>query len=242
MVYDASANRRFTWAFGAFSWGQANADNASTSLLSLTGRLGYQPVLRNDKDHTFHLGASFSSRTPTSDRVRYEARPEARFVSPFADTGDVPATRNTLFGLEAAWKKNNTWAQAEWIRSNLSTALETDPHFGGFTVQVGQFLTGYSRPWDNLVGVWGRVKPDYPYRGGNPFKKANGGEWEVAARYSVVDLTDGEVQGGVVRDITLGVNWYPRTTWRLQFNWIHSRVEDVGYANIWVLRYQYAIK
>jgi phosphate-selective porin OprO/OprP len=242
MVYDASKNRRFTWAAGAFSWGRATADNASTSLLSLTGRFGYQPVDRNDGVNALHIGFSVSTRTPTSDRVRYEARPEARFVRPFADTGDVPASRNTLFCLETAWKQKNTWAQVEWIRSNLSTAAESDPHFSGLTIQAGRFLTGYSRPWDNLFGVWGRVRPDNPYRGGNPFKRASGGEWEVAARYSSVDLDDGEVKGGVVRDITLGINWYPRTTWKLQFNWIHSRVEDVGYANIWVLRYQYAIK
>jgi phosphate-selective porin OprO/OprP len=242
MVYDASKDRRFTWAAGAFSWGRETDDNASSSLLSLTGRFGFHPVHRNDGTHTLHLGISLSSRAPTSDRVRYEARPEARFVRPFADTGDVPSTRNLLVGLEAAWRKDSTWAQAEWIRANVKTDIGGDPHFDGFAIQVGQFLTGMSRPWDALFGVWGRVRPDEKYRGGNPFKKTNGGEWEVAARYSTVDLDDGLVEGGTIRDLTAGVNWYPSTMTKVQFNWVHSRVEDVGYANIWVLRFQYAIK
>ncbi len=242
MVYDASKDHRFTWAAGAFSWGRETSDNASTSVLSLTGRFGFQPVHHNDGTHTLHLGVSLSSRAPTGDKVRYEARPEARFVRPFADTGDVPSTRSLLVGLEAAWRKDSTWAQAEWIRANVDSSAGGDPHFGGFAIQVGQFLTGMSRPWDHLFGVWGRVRPDENYRGGNPFKKTNGGEWEVAARYSTVDFDEGLVEGGTIRDLTVGVNWYPTIMSKFQFNWIHSRVESSGYANIWVLRYQFAIK
>ncbi len=70
----------------------------------------------------------------------------------------------------------------------------------------------------------------------------SGGAWEVAARYSMVDLTDGTVTGGVVRDLTAGVNWYASATSKVQLNWIHSKVEDVGNADIWILRYQFAIQ
>ena len=241
MVYDASKNRRFTWAVGAFSWGRETSDNASTSLLSLTGRFGFQPVKRNAEGSVFHLGLSFSSRSPTSDKQRYEARPEARFVPPFADTGDFPGNTNLLFGLEAAWKKDRVWAQAEFIRSNVE-AGDDSAHFGGAVIQVGYFLTEFTRPWDNLFGVWGRVRPPQSYSWGNPFKEKSGGLWEVAGRWSTVDLNDGAIQGGAVRDLTFGVNWYPNSTSKFQFNWINSRVEDLGTANIWVLRYQFAVK
>ena len=242
MIYDASKSRRFTWAVGAFSWGRENDDNASTSMLSVTGRLGFRPVRYNDGHTMLHLGASFSARSPDGDEERYRARPEARFVPVFADTGDIPATGNMLTGFEAAWKSGSWWAQGEWIQSRLESVEVGDPRFHGFAVQTGTFLTGQSRPWDDLFGVWGRVRPEQNYRGGNPFKAANGGAWEIAARYSMVDLTDGAVTGGVVRDLTAGVNWYPNFTMKLQLNWIHSKVEDSGNADIWVLRYQFAIK
>lgn len=242
MVYDASKNRRFTWAFGAFSWGRESEENASTSTLSLTGRLGFRPVRYNDGHTMLHLGASFSLRSPDGDQERYRARPEARFVPYVVDTGDIPATGNALTGLEAAWKTGSWWAQAEWIQSKLESFEAGDPRFYGIALQTGFFLTGQSRPWDDLFGVWGRLRPEQAYRGGNPFKKANGGAWELAARYSMVDLTDGTVTGGVVRDLTAGINWYASTTSKLQFNWVHSRVEDSGYANIWILRYQFAIQ
>ncbi len=241
MVYDASRNRRFTWAFGVFSWGQQQADNASVSLFSLTGRVGFQPIKYNNKKTKIHVGLSFSSRSPTSNKVRYEALPEARFVRPFADTGDVESNRNTLLGLEAAWRNGSSWAQVDWIRAETETA-EGKAHFGGYSLQAGHFLTRYERPWDSLFAVWGRVRPEQNYHGGNPFKKAKGGLWEVAARYSYVDLDDGNVQGGVVRDVTAGVNWYPDATSKIQFNWIYSNVEDLGHANIWVVQYGFAVR
>jgi phosphate-selective porin OprO/OprP len=242
MVYDASKSRRFTWAVGAFSWGSENEDNASTSTLSITGRLGVRPVRYNDGHTMLHLGASFSARNPDGGEERYRARPEARFVPYFADTGDIPATGNTLTGLEAAWKSGSWWAQGEWIQSKLESVEAGDPRFYGFALQAGFFLTGQSRPWDDLFGVWGRLLPEQRYRRGNPFRKSSGGAWEVAARYSTVDLTDGTVTGGVVRDLTAGVNWYPNRTSKLQLNWIRSKVEDVDSASIWVLRYQFAIQ
>jgi phosphate-selective porin OprO/OprP len=242
MVYDASKSRRFTWAVGAFSWGRENEENASTSTLSLTGRFGFRPVRYNDGRTMLHLGASFSARSPDGDEERYRARPEARFVPFFADTGDIPATANALTGLEAAWKSGSWWAQAEWIQSRLESSEAGDPRLYGYAIQAGTFLTGHSRPWDDLFGVWARLRPEVGYRGGNPFKKANSGAWEVAARYSMIDLNDGTVTGGVVRDLTAGVNWYANSTSKLQLNWIYSKVEDLGSANIWVLRYQFAIR
>ncbi len=236
MVYDASKNRRFTWAAGIFSWGRQTSDNASGSLFSLTGRFGYQPLSFNSHKSVFHVGFSVSTRTPTSNSVRFEARPDARFVRPFADTGDVPTTRNNLIGVEAAWRGGSSWAQGEWIRANLDSGTDKKD-FGGVAIQVGYFLTGYTRPWDRLFGVWGRVRPEENYHWGNPFKKSSGGIWEVAGRLSTIDLTDGDVHGGSVRDLTFGVNWYPNSTSKFQFNWIFSRVKDLGSANIWVCKH-----
>jgi phosphate-selective porin len=46
----------------------------------------------------------------------------------------------------------------------------------------------------------------------------------------------------VVRDLTAGINWYVSATSKFQLNWVHSKVEDSGNADIWVLRYQFAIQ
>jgi phosphate-selective porin len=240
MVYDASANRRWNWAVGAFSVGQTSADNQSKSTLSLTGRFGYRPIMRDDGRHMLHVGLSLSTRSPSGSDVKYESRPEARFVDPLISTGAMPSNKNNLLGLEAAWKRAGWWFQGEWIRASVATT-EGDRYFGGLTFQVGWFPDGHSRPWDGLNAIWGRVRPKRRYRWGNPVQ-GSGGIWEVIGRFSTSDLTDREIDGGELWNATGGVNWYLGATSKLQFNWVHSRVEDSGYANIWILRYQFAVQ
>ncbi|WP_447407200.1 porin, partial [Clostridium perfringens] len=48
--------------------------------------------------------------------------------------------------------------------------------------------------------------------------------FELAARYSAIDLDTGRFRGGVERDVTLGVNWYPEPNIRLITNYIHGRI------------------
>ncbi len=48
------------------------------------------------------------------------------------------------------------------------------------------------------------------------------GAWEVASRWSYVDLNDGLVQGGRVQNLTQGVNWYLNPYCKWVFNYIHS--------------------
>lgn len=48
------------------------------------------------------------------------------------------------------------------------------------------------------------------------------GAWEVAARWSCIDLTDGTVNGGDMSNFTAGVNWYCNPYCKVVFNYIHS--------------------
>ena len=64
------------------------------------------------------------------------------------------------------------------------------------------------------------------------WKEGSGlGAWEVAARYSSLDLNDGGVRGGVQNAVTLGLNWdlYPNT--RNMWNYVYNDVDhDVAVA------------
>ncbi len=46
------------------------------------------------------------------------------------------------------------------------------------------------------------------------------GAWEVAARFSHIDLTDQEIVGGTQDNATFGVNWYPTGNTRFSFNFV----------------------
>jgi phosphate-selective porin len=188
MVHDSGPKGRFTWAVGIFSIGHSNDNNASASLLSLTGRATFRPLYSIDGRNLIHFGLSLSSRSPSGGDVRYRSRPEARFVDYLVDTGPFEASHATLVGLEFA-------------------AV--------------------------------RERPLTKYTGGNPFKKRNGGAWELVGRLSRVDLTDGLIEGGELTDISGALSWYINATTRVELNYIYASPKNQGAANIALLRVQY---
>ena len=47
------------------------------------------------------------------------------------------------------------------------------------------------------------------------------------------------MQGGELRNFSLGVNWYLSQVNRVSLNYVHSNLLESGRANIVLLRYQY---
>jgi phosphate-selective porin OprO/OprP len=239
MVHDSGPNGRFTWAVGIFSFGHQNDNNASTSTLSLTGRATFRPLYSNRGRNLIHFGLSLSSRSPSGGDTRYRSRPEARFVDYLVDTGPFEASHTTLVGLEFATVRGPLWMTAEHIWSNVSAQLVGDPTFKGSYVKVGWFLTGESKQYRANSGVFARERPLTKYTGGNPFKKRNGGAWELVGRLSRVDLTDGLIEGGELTDISGALSWYINATTRVELNYIYASPKNQGAANIFLLRVQY---
>jgi phosphate-selective porin OprO/OprP len=239
MVHDSGPKGRFTWALGMFSFGQSSEQNATTSALSLTGRYTYLPMYREGGRQLIHVGVSLSSRSPTGGDLQYRSRPEARFVDFLVDTGNFDVSKVRLWGLEFATIQGPLWVAAEYIQSDVSAQAFGNPNFGGAYVQVGWFLTGESKPYRTNSGTFDRVRPATKYTKGNPFKKRNGGAWELVGRISTIDLTDGLVDGGELSDYSASLNWYVNATTRIEFNYIYANPRDHGTANIFLMRLQY---
>ena len=238
-IHDSSRNGRTAWAAGLFSLGKSSDQNAGTSLLSLTGRFSCLPVYRDQGRQLVHVGASFSSRSPTGGDTRYRTRPEARYVDYLVDTGSFDTSHITLWGLEFAAVRGPLWMMAEYIQSDVSAQSVGDPTFAGSYVQFGWFLTGETRPYRTNSGTFDRLLPLKKYSGGNPFKKKNGGAWELAGRISTVDLTDGLVEGGELTDFDIALSWYVNAATRIELNYIYADPKNRGAANIVLLRVQY---
>lgn len=243
MIRHEEFGERMHWSVAAVTSGQSGADNAGTSKITVTARATGLPVSRQDGRYLVHVGLAYSIRDPRSGSVRYQARPEARFVTPFLDTGGLSVDSNSLMGLEFATVQGPWWAQFEWIRSSLAADEIGDPTFSGAYFEGGRFLTGESRRYLPREGIFGRVIPFHPYkRGGNPFKKSdNGGAIEFTGRISTTDLSDAAVRAGKIDSFGVGVNWYLTPATRFMVNYIYSRVDngDGGHANIFLIRYAF---
>lgn len=52
------------------------------------------------------------------------------------------------------------------------------------------------------------------------------GAWELALRYSDIDLNDDIIKGGEASNITVGINWSTTSNTRFSMNYIRINTED----------------
>lgn len=218
---------RLTWAVGGFQEADDFGDAPQTDAWSFTGRVTALPWAP-DAARYLHLGAAASRRNPLDDTARFRSRPEAHLAPRFVDTGELAADGVTLLGLEAALVHGPFSLQGEWSQAAIDRPGAADADLAGFYVFGSWFLTGESRPYDE--GSIGRLKPARPF-GDGP------GAWEVAARWSSVDLSDGGIVGGELDDLTLALNWYPYSNVRWMLNYVLADRDGVGDADVVQMRF-----
>ncbi len=223
---------KLNWGIGAFY----DADDFGTSTdednVNLTGRIAFRPLYGDQGRRMLHLGLSATHKDRDSS-IRFRARPEAHFTGRFVDTGTFAADRATLYDLELAGVFNSFWFAAEHLQAEVDAPLVGDPTFAGSYIQFGYFLTGEHRRYKTSNGEFDRLKPK-----SNFLRDGGKGAWEIAGRYSTLDLSDEGVFGGEQDDWSLGLNWYPNPATRMMINWVHADVDQVGEADFFLLRWQ----
>lgn len=189
-------------------------------------------VLRST-DYSVHLGANYSatvqfadpSLAGTSPGIQLRDRPELRVDAPgtrLVDTGALTAENANAYGIELAGQWNNFFLASEWLNIDVDRPGATrDPSFDGYYVQGAWTITGEKRAWNAVNGGYGGIRPDHPLN----VSEGHWGAFELAGRYSVLNLNDNEgvfgaatpsggVRGGEQTISTLGLNWYPNQTVR----------------------------
>lgn len=177
-------------------------------------RLIYAPTFDNG---LYHLAASVAYEDVGDfSTQRYRERPEARADgNRLIDTGNIAdVSSTTKFGLEAAFQSGPFSAEAEYFSVDLSRDAGAEPTFSGYHVQASYVLTGEKRGYRG--GVFRGIAPGDNSRGA----------WELAARYSNVDLIDSGFQGGEQKNLSLGVNYYASANVRFMLNYIMVDVSD----------------
>jgi phosphate-selective porin len=167
-----------------------------------------------------HLGVSTALTVARQSAVRYRVRPES-FVAPFvADTGTIDAHGATFGGAELVWMRGPVTVQGEAMLNRLIDDSRSYV-FGGAYVLAAWALTGEQPGYNTTVGVPDRIIPH------KDFSRVAGtwGAWQVAARYSMVDLTYGTVAGGKVDEVSLGLNWWWSRYLRWQLNYGYAWIQ-----------------
>ncbi len=228
----ANSDPRMTWAVGIFRDTPDDGDIRDDGGYNVTTRLTWLPWYNDGGTSMLHLGAAYSHRNPNDDSARFSARPEAHLTDRFVDTSAFDSDDVDLAGLEAAWVSGPMSIQGEYVFANADIASSADFH--GYYAQISYFLTGEYRRYKPTEGAFSRVKPKQNYS----YKEGGLGAWEVAFRYSGLDLSDSGITGGQLHDMTAGLNWYLNPNTRVMWNYVHSDREDIGYADIFMTRLQ----
>ncbi len=235
MIYNHGLNKRMTWAVSVFKNStDSYGDDTGDGDYAYTGRITFLPWYQAD-DKLFHIGLAYSHRNPDDREIRFRERPESHLAPRFVDTGQFEAKRVDLIGLEAAWVYGPFSLQGEYVQAIVDSIGRDDCCFCGFYIYGSYFLTGEHRVYDRKKGVFGRIKPKRNYS-----SKPSGGKgaWEIAARYSYLDLNDKSVNGGRLQDFSVGVNWYLNPNTRIMWNYVFADLADGADTNIFQMRFQ----
>jgi phosphate-selective porin OprO and OprP len=211
--------------------------------------LGNPPVVSPNNFHNIQLRA----RPELRDDVPAGGFPNGN-SNRLIDTGMIACDSRWELGTELLYVRGPLSLQAEygftWLENvqGQFTGTALTPKtvggnqsymFNGGYVQLAYSLTGENRSYDKRLG---RLDTYYFGRRG-PFTNAwfvrdeNGhlnwgwGAWELAARYSYVNLNYGtganRIQGGIMDGLSVGLNWYLNTNLKVQFDWIYDRRGDL---------------
>ncbi len=223
---------------GGWRSGSNNIANNPWNTVDLSSR----PEMRDDDPAR---GAGLTPSLPNADS------------NAMLDTGNIACGDELLAGLELLYIRGPLSLQGEygWNRLNgavgilnpAATATTFGPAlapaqdylFSGGYFQLACTLTGETRAYDKPGGTLAReyFGKSGPYSPARLTRDADGniisssGAWEVAARFSYVDLNSGNgtkaIQGGIMDGVSLGLNWYLNTNFNVMFDYVYDYRYDV---------------
>jgi phosphate-selective porin OprO/OprP len=193
--------------------------------------------LVSGKDYSLHLGggAEWLIRPPhnlvaNTQTLTLSDRPELR-IDPTAivSTGAMAGVSGAqVYSAEAAGTYGPLFFQGEYFWFNIDRKfLPNLPsvNFQGGYAEAAFALTGESRAYLPASASYGGLIPK------NPFSLSGGGwgAWEIALRYSTIDLNDqlaqaNGVAGGRQTIYTAALNWYVNRNVRFMLDYLHGDI------------------
>jgi phosphate-selective porin OprO/OprP len=199
-------------------------------------RVAYQLV--QEKNYSLHLGggAEFLIMPTGLKTLTLADRPELR-IDPtvLQTTGAIANVSDAqVYTGEVAAGYGPLFFQGEYFWYNVDRNLGLpSAHFQGWYAEGSWTITGEGRKYNPSAGAYAGIIPDRPFS----LAKGDPGAWEIAARYSHLDLNQlfttaspVSIAGGVQNIYTIGVNWYVNRNVRIMVNYLHGTVDKFSGA------------
>jgi phosphate-selective porin OprO/OprP len=227
---------------GAYVTGPTSGTNHTTGeQLGAAGRAGYNILY--SPEGWFHVEADVGAllKPPAPGGIRsitLADRPELRvdptqILSTGASLGTAanPLTNAQVYGGGGIASWRNFLVDGEYYQINVNRqGLATNSFNGGY-IEGSWILTGEHRAYSPPSGTYLRPVPEHSFL---PFDGSCCGAFELAARYSTIDLNDNfiprpppgsnSVGGGQQTVYAVGLNWYPNANMRFMFDYLHGKI------------------
>jgi phosphate-selective porin OprO/OprP len=226
-AFNNHVDKRIFWHAGAFKDSNDSGFGfEDDGMWNLTGRLVGVPLYEGDGEKVVHLGFGYSHqfRGGNDFMLRYRRRPESHLAPYLASTGSTIPTNNVdIINPEIAIVWGPASFQAEYTRSWVrgDDGMRNTTFWAGYA-ELSYFLTGERRSYRLGKGDFGRVTPSANF---NPLK-GDWGAFQIATRFSYLDLNDEFTRGGKMWDITAGINWHLFSNTRVSLNYVHSELDN----------------
>lgn len=212
------------WTFNVGVFGEGIAfDKTGNEDIGTAARLTLAPFAEDRK--LLAVGGSFMYRKILGvSELSYASKPESHIANTaMVNTTEILSNEGVLtWNVEGTAAFGPLHAQGEYSRvhvdrNNFPGTFVPAPTliFDGWYVQAGWFITGESRNYDWKSAKFKRPNPKRPLLGA----------WEIAARFSRIDLDDKDVFGGKEQNVTAGINWWANRNVVLRFNYVYAEVE-----------------
>ena len=221
------------------------------------GRIVWLPTYEDGGRRLLHLGLAGRTMQPRNGLVRFRSRgglwngPPGPDNAIYADSGVLAGSWQNMLGTELVANAGPWSLQAEYFGSWLYDAATTDigplstagwqpppgtpvgtVFYQGGSVETTYFLTGESRTYSLVEHRFDRPLPRR-LLALSPHRPRGFGAWQAAARYNFLCLNDGQVNGGLLNGMTLGLNWLLTPNARIVFNYdlTHREYRSTPWAN-----------
>ena len=222
VVNSSILHDRMTWAAGIFNdWYEKNRSFKENPTV-VTGRITGLPFISEDQSNLLHVAAS-GRYSNAAGGIRYQATTEI-FRGPISvDTDQIDDAGSTFhYGLELAFRSGPLTLISEYIHTKVRSVTNNDPGFKGYYLVVSYVLTGEMRPYNKRSGVFSRTHV------AKDLAKGGWGSWEVYGRWSNIDLSDQQIDGGIMNTLSLGVSWWPFDLVQVSVSYRYATLDRFG--------------
>ena len=230
--------RRILLSLGAFTDYTSKTHSFSTYKWQAIGRIGCLPIHSPSENKLLQIALNSRYGKPVNNTFRLRSRPESNPSPYFIDTGQFPADYSYHLGGEVYYSSGSWMLGGEYSVHQFMSNVTNNPYFHGGELMVSWIITGESRPYSTITGIYGFIPVKKSIFKGGP------GTWEIVVRITNNDLDSGTLTGGTFWKFTPTVNWYMSNNLRLELVYGYGsldRFNKIGKTQFFQSRIQFLL-